>query len=223
MSAHSQARRAALAAHDAAYWDRGLRISGIDEAGCGALAGPVIAACVGMPSSPIIDGVDDSKKLSPAQRERLYDRILESAWFAGIGMSDVEEIESINILNAAKLAMARAAEGLNASDESRCDVALVDARNPRLRVRLESIVHGDAVSYSIAAASIIAKVTRDRIMAALDKEFPGYGFANHKGYGTAAHYETILTFGPSKIHRASFLKKLDGKMDRVKLGGEARA
>jgi ribonuclease HII len=172
-----------------------------------------------MPPSPVIEGVDDSKKLTPARREKLFGLILETAWFVGIGMADVEEIEAINILNAAKLAMARAAEGLDKSSQYPCDLLLVDARRLPLDIRQESIVHGDAVSYSIAAASIAAKVTRDRIMAALDKEFPAYGLANHKGYGTAAHYETILRFGPSKIHRASFLKNLDLKNP----DGKARA
>ncbi|MDR1263815.1 MAG: ribonuclease HII [Oscillospiraceae bacterium] len=209
MSEHSQARRDAMAAHDSTYWLQGTRIAGMDEAGCGALAGPVVAACVGMPPQPIIPGVDDSKKLSPMRRSKLYDMIISSAWFIGIGMADVQEIEEMNILNAAKLAMTRAANGLDETDESRCDLLLIDARQDLpLSVAQMGITHGDAVSYSIAAASIVAKVTRDRLMKSLDADFPGYGFANHKGYGTAMHYETILRFGPSKIHRMSFLKNL---------------
>ncbi|GHU66292.1 ribonuclease HII [Clostridia bacterium] len=218
MSERSQARRDALITFDSEFWNKGLSIVGTDEAGCGALAGPVIAACVGMPPSPIIAGIDDSKKLSPIQRDKLFDKIVGSAWFVGIGMADVDEIESINILNAAKLAMTRAAEGLNESSESKCNLLLVDARVLPLPIEQMNIVHGDAVSYSIAAASIVAKVTRDRLMTALDETFPDYGFAKHKGYGTGAHYETILRFGPSKIHRMSFLRNLDQKnLDRKNL------
>ncbi|GHU71556.1 ribonuclease HII [Clostridia bacterium] len=207
MSIRSDERRGALVAYDSLYWTQGLRVAGMDEAGCGALAGPVIAACVGMQPGSAIPGVDDSKKLSPAQRANVYDKIVESAWFIGIGSASVEEIESLNILNATRLAMVRAAQGLES------DLLLVDSRQdlPIACAQL-GITHGDATSYSIAAASIVAKVTRDRLMESLDADFAEYGFAKHKGYGTAAHYETILRFGPSILHRPSFLRNLSEKV-----------
>jgi ribonuclease HII len=150
--------------------------------------------------------VDDSKKLSPLQRGRLYDRIISSAWFVGIGMADVDEIERYNILRATRLAMTRAASGL---EEVGCDLLLIDAKKDLpISVKHRGIAHGDSLSYTIAAASIVAKVTRDRLMESLDADFPGYGFSRHKGYGTAMHYETISRFGPSKIHRPSFLTNL---------------
>jgi len=192
----SSVRRTALIEYDAGYRD--IRIAGMDEAGRGALAGPVVAACVGIP--PVVPGVDDSKKLTPERRARLYDAILREAWFVGVGMADVDEIESLNILGATRLAMSRAAQGLA------CHLLLVDAlESLAVSVKQIGIPHGDATSYAIAAASIVAKVTRDRLMIALDDTAPGYGFARHKGYGTQAHYEALQRLGPSAFHRPSFL------------------
>ncbi|MDR1570400.1 MAG: ribonuclease HII [Oscillospiraceae bacterium] len=199
-------RQEALRDFDAAYWARGLRIAGMDEAGRGALAGPVVAACVIMPDAPILKGVDDSKKLTPGQRAELYNKILETALFIGVGSSNVREIAELNIRSAALLAMKRAAEGLE------CDLLLTDGLDkPDVQPPCEAVAHGDERSYSIAAASIVAKVTRDRFMEALDGRLPGYGFAQHKGYGTDAHYKAILLNGASEEHRALFLRSMDAR------------
>lgn len=188
---------------DERYWSRALRIAGMDEAGRGALAGPVVAACVVMPREPYIDGIDDSKKLTPQTRSRLYDGIISTALFVGTGAADVHEIERLNILGATRLAMARAAAGLE------CDILLIDGVDmPDIPLPRKGVPHGDAESYSIAAASIVAKVTRDRHMDALDCALPGYGFAKHKGYGTDGHYRAIINNGASREHRALFLRSM---------------
>lgn len=185
-----------------------LSICGVDEAGRGPLAGPVCAAAVILPENTVIEGVNDSKKLSEKKREALFDVIKEQALAYSIAFASVEEIEKMNILNAAMLAMKRAVEGL----EPRTDYAMIDGnRMPPLSIEGECIVKGDAKSMSIACASILAKVSRDRLLYEYDKEFPQYLFAKHKGYGTKAHIEAILKYGPCKYHRPSFLKKIYNK------------
>ncbi|MBE6730530.1 MAG: ribonuclease HII [Ruminococcaceae bacterium] len=180
-------------------------VCGIDEAGRGPLAGPVCAAAVILPEGIEIEGLNDSKKLTEKKREKLYDIIIEKALAYGIAFADEKEIDDINILQATFLAMKRAQEKL----QIKADYALVDGnRMPKLSIDGETIVSGDALSPSIAAASILAKVTRDRLMLEYDKEFPQYQFAKHKGYGTKVHTEAIKAYGPSRIHRLTFLKKI---------------
>lgn len=180
-------------------------ICGVDEAGRGPLAGPVCAAAVILPKGEIIEGVNDSKKLTEKKREALYDVIKEKAVAYSIAFASVEEIEEMNILNATMLAMKRAVDGLDIP----ADYAMIDGNKiPNLNIPAEYVIKGDANSMSIAAASILAKVTRDRLCADYEKEYPQYGFAKHKGYGTKLHREMILKYGPCKIHRMSFLKKL---------------
>lgn len=187
---------------DAPLWEQGIAFAGMDEAGRGPLAGNVVAACVIMPPSPLLPWVDDSKKLSPQRREQVYDEILQTALFVGVGQASPEEIDAINILNATKNAMRRAAENAPAS------LFLIDAvTGLHLHGEERAIIHGDAVSYSIAAASIIAKVTRDRQMAELDQRYPGYHFCQHKGYGTAQHIAALRALGPCPAHRRSFIGK----------------
>lgn len=181
-------------------------VCGVDEAGRGPLAGPVCAAAVILPEGVIIDGVNDSKKLSEKKREALFDVIREQSLAYSIAYATVEEIEEINILNATMLAMKRAVEGLSV----KADYAMIDGnRLPKLAIDSECIVKGDAKSMSIACASILAKVSRDRLLYKYAEEYPMYGFDKHKGYGTAAHRESILKYGPCPYHRKSFLKKLN--------------
>lgn len=180
-------------------------VCGVDEAGRGPLAGPVCAAAVILPKNTVIDGVNDSKKLSEKKREQLFDVITEKALAYCVAWASVEEIEEINILNAAMLAMKRAVEGLSI----KADFALIDGnKTPGLDIPAYPIVKGDARSMSIAAASILAKVSRDRLMYEYDTKYPQYNFAKHKGYGTTLHREMILKYGPCEIHRPSFLKKI---------------
>lgn len=180
-------------------------ICGVDEAGRGPLAGPVCAAAVILPPNTIIDGVNDSKKLTEKKREALFDVIKETAVSYSIAYASVEEIESINILNATMLAMKRAVEGLDV----KVDYAMIDGNKmPPLDIDGETIVKGDAKSMSIACASILAKVSRDRLLYEYAKEYPQYQFDKHKGYGTSAHREAILEYGPCPYHRMSFLKKI---------------
>lgn len=191
-----------ITAMDRALWEQGAVFAGIDEAGRGPLAGPVTAGCVIMPEEPLLLHVDDSKKLSEARREALFDQIMEKAVFAKVGVATVEEIDRLNILEATKLAMARAAEG------APCGLFLLDAmEGVTLPGEQRSIIHGDALCYSIAAASILAKVARDRMMRDLDSEYPSYGFAIHKGYGTAAHIRALGEHGPCPSHRRLFVRK----------------
>ncbi len=182
-------------------------ICGVDEAGRGPLAGPVCAAAVILNEE--IEGLNDSKKLSEKKREELYPVILEKAVSYSIAYADVEEIEEHNILNATYLAMNRAIEGLNVSS----DFALIDGNRVPVDISVpcQTVVKGDSKSYSIAAASILAKVTRDRLMLEMDKKYPEYNFKKHKGYGTKEHTDAILKYGISPIHRPSFLKKLLGE------------
>ena len=194
------ARAAELTAFDARYRKDGCTVAGMDEAGRGPLVGPVVAACVRMPADSAILWVDDSKKLSEARREALYDQILAEAEAVGVGLADAEEIDRINILEATKNAMRRAA------GQVRADVYLIDAvKGLGLQGEEVPIIRGDATSYSIAAASIVAKVTRDRMLRELDAEYPDYGFARNKGYGTAEHIEALRRLGPCPAHRRSFI------------------
>lgn len=181
-------------------------ICGIDEAGRGPLAGPVVVASVIMPKDSMIEGVNDSKKVSEKKRERLYEEIINNAISWGVGIIDEKRIDEINILNATK-------EGLTTSLlklSQKPDLILVDALKDinTLGIKYQSIIKGDAKCYSIAAASIIAKVTRDRIMRNWDEVYPQYGFAGHKGYGTAAHMAAIRKNGPCELHRKSFIKNI---------------
>jgi ribonuclease HII len=177
-----------------------LAVAGVDEAGCAPLAGPVVAAAVILDPRRIPNGINDSKKLSPEAREVLFAAITAKARWA-VGIADVARIDADNILNARLWAMARAVEAL----EPAPDLALVDGnRAPGVLCRSRTVIGGDGLSLSIAAASIIAKVTRDRLMCQLDLEWPGYGFAIHKGYGTPAHCSALARLGPSPHHRRSF-------------------
>ena len=180
-------------------------VCGVDEAGRGPLAGPVYAAAVILPLEHAIEGINDSKKLSEKKRELLFDQITEQAEAFGIACASVEEIEEYNILNATYLAMKRAVEEL----EKKADFALIDGtRLPPLSIPAKAVVKGDSLSASIAAASILAKVSRDRFMLQMAELYPQYQFEKHKGYGTALHMQLIRDYGASPIHRRSFLKKL---------------
>ena len=188
-------------------YGKGIKlIGGIDEAGRGPLAGPVVVACAVMPKDSMIEGVNDSKKISEKKRERLYDEIIENAISYEVGIIDQNTIDDINILNATKLGLTTAVKGLNVKPE----IILVDALTniDTCGIPYQSIVKGDAKCYSIACASIIAKVTRDRIMREWDKIFPQYGFEKHKGYGTAAHMQAIKEYGLCPLHRHSFVKNI---------------
>lgn len=184
-------------------------ICGIDEAGRGPLAGPVYAAAVILPLGLEIEGLNDSKKIGEKKREQLFDVICEKAVAYSIGVATEQEIDEINILNATFLAMHRAVEGLSVKP----DYALIDGNQyPKIPfVTEETVVKGDAKVMSIAAASILAKVSRDRFMLEKAKEYPQYQFEKHKGYGTKLHYEMLTEFGASPIHRLSFLKKFFGE------------
>lgn len=186
-------------------YDRGyINIAGIDEAGRGPLCGPVVAAAVILPKDKKIEGVNDSKKLTEKKREMLYDDIMNEAVAVGVGISEVDVIEKVNILNATKIAMKKAIENLKVKP----DYCLIDGNQMiDISIDAETVVSGDAKSESIAAASIIAKVTRDRMLIEYDKLYPEYGFAKHKGYGTKAHIEAIKKYGLTPIHRPSFCKK----------------
>ena len=180
-------------------------VCGVDEAGRGPLAGPVCAAAVILPQGLEIPGLNDSKKLTEKKRDALFDVITEQAVSYGIAFATVEEIEKLNILNATFLAMNRAIAMLNIAPA----LALIDGnRNAGIGMPSRCIIKGDSRCASIAAASILAKVTRDRYMYEMAEKYPQYGFAQHKGYGTAAHYAALREFGPSEIHRMSFLKKM---------------
>ncbi len=193
-------------------------IAGIDEAGRGPLAGPVVVACVMMPRNSMIEGVNDSKKVSEKKREKLYDIIIEEAIAYGVGIIPQEEIDRINILNATKEGLTTAIKEMEKNLKEKGlgfdkpDIILVDAltKIDTDHIPYKSIVKGDAKSYSIAAASIIAKVTRDRIMRQWDEVYPMYGFSKHKGYGTAAHIAAIKEYGLCPLHRRSFVKNIVG-------------
>ncbi len=192
-------------------WTRQLELSeglapvcGVDEAGRGPLAGPVCAAAVILPEGLVIEGLNDSKKLTEKKREALYERIVSEAVSYGIAFAEVEEIEQSDILSAALLAMNRAMAQLDPQPA----LALIDGNTTRsIAVNARSVIGGDGLCASIAAASVLAKVTRDRLMVSLAEKYPQYGFAKHKGYGTKAHYAAIAEYGPCEIHRRSFLRK----------------
>lgn len=187
------------------HWQEGeLLIAGMDEAGRGPLAGPVVAACVIMPPTDLILGVDDSKKLTQKRREELYEAILERCVAYSVGIVGQEMIDSVNILNATRMAFMQALEGMEVKPEQ----VYTDAMPLDCDIPCTSMVKGDARMYSIAAASIIAKVTRDNIMKQCAEQYPQYGFEQHKGYGTKAHYDAIEKYGVLPIHRRSFLKKI---------------
>lgn len=182
-------------------------ICGVDEAGRGPLAGPVYAAAVILPRGLVLEGLDDSKKLTEKKREALFDPILEQAIAYGIASASVEEIETRNILNATFLAMNRAIEKLSPVPA----LALIDGnRNTGIAFPSRCVVKGDAKCADIAAASVLAKVSRDRFMLEMARQYPQYRFEQHKGYGTKLHYDMLREYGPSPIHRMSFLKKLYG-------------
>ncbi len=187
-------------------YDSGVElICGVDEAGRGPLAGPVCAAAVILPRGLEIEGLNDSKKLSEKKRDKLFDAICAEAVSYGIAFASVEEIEEINILNAAMLAMNRAIERLSVKPA----LALVDGnRNSAIKMPSRCVVKGDAKCADIAASSILAKVTRDRYMLEMAEKYPEYHFEKHKGYGTKLHYETLREYGPCEIHRPSFLRKM---------------
>lgn len=183
-------------------------VCGVDEAGRGPLAGPVCAAAVILPPHIEIPGLNDSKKLSDKKRRELYPVIMEKAIAYGIGLASHEEIDSINILQATYLAMERAIAALQVKP----DFAIIDGNRAKdFGIPVQTVIKGDSLSASIAAASILAKVTRDDIMLAAAGEYPGYGFEIHKGYGTKAHYDALRALGPSSIHRMTFLKKFYGE------------
>lgn len=180
-------------------------ICGIDEAGRGPLCGPVCAAAVILPADCEIEGLNDSKKLSEKKREALFDIIRETAVSYGIAMATAQEIDEINILQATFLAMRRAVAALSVAP----DCALIDGNGkPGLSMEQRTIIKGDSKSVSVAAASVLAKVTRDRYMKAMDEQYPQYAFAQHKGYGTKLHYERIEQYGLCPEHRRTFLKKI---------------
>ena len=187
-------------------YDQGYQaVCGVDEAGAGPLAGPVYAAAVILPRGLTLPYLNDSKKVTPRRREILFDQIREQAIAYAIAWADEKEIDAINILNARMLAMDRAIKMLNPA----ADFALIDGnRNQGIELQNEMVVHGDARSASIAAASILAKVSRDRFMVELAEQYPQYAFEKHKGYPTKLHYQLLRQDGPSPVHRKTFLKKL---------------
>ena len=190
---------------DSIYSEGFSLLAGVDEAGRGPLAGPVCAAACILPRNLEIPGLNDSKKLSSKARDSLYDIIINSAVSYGIAFASVEEIESLNILNATFLAMNRALSQLSPQPA----LALIDGnRNSGISIPSRCVVKGDSLCATIAAASVLAKVTRDRYMLTMAEQYPEYGFEKHKGYGTAQHYAALRQFGPSSIHRPSFLRKM---------------
>jgi len=196
-------------------WKSGIRaVAGVDEVGIGPLAGPVVAAAVIFPPSSELAGVDDSKQLEPEQRVKLEAAIRQSATAIGVGLAEVSEIDHLNIYHAALLAMRRAIEALSLKPEH----LLIDARViPGISIPQNSFNKGDGINFSIAAASIIAKTHRDRLMEELEKKYPGYGFAQHKGYGTSEHQNAIRGLGPCPVHRLSFpfIRELCGEFSEL--------
>lgn len=192
-----------------AHFEKGVKIiCGVDEAGRGPLAGPVCAAAVILPPNAEIPGLNDSKKLSDKKRRELYPVIKEKAIAYGIAFADHSEIDEINILQATYLAMERAISQLSVKP----DLALIDGNRAKdFGIPVETVVHGDSLSASIAAASVLAKVTRDDYMLQMAEQYPGYDFEIHKGYGTKAHYAALTQYGPCPIHRMTFLKKFYGE------------
>ncbi|MGI6172839.1 MAG: ribonuclease HII [Christensenellales bacterium] len=197
-SAHEKTLR--LIETEVPLWEEGRTVAGIDEVGRGPLAGPVMACCIIIPREKLVDGVDDSKKLSEKKREELYRLLLENADYVRVATLEPEEIDRVNILQATKICMEACAK------DAKGAFFLIDAvTGLHLPGESRSIAHGDALSYSIAAASIVAKVARDDIMRKIDALYPEYGFAKNKGYGTREHIEAIRKYGITPIHRKSFL------------------
>ena len=184
-------------------------VAGIDEAGRGPLAGPVVCACCIMPldDDKMVDGINDSKKISEKKREKLFEQIKETAIAYCVAVIDEKVIDDVNILNATKMGMLQSLNGLSTKPE----LVLIDAVKLDCDVEIKPIIKGDATSYNIAAASILAKVTRDKIMEKYDEEYPQYGFAKHKGYGTKVHIDAIKSIGPTPIHRKTFIKNFVGE------------
>jgi len=209
-AARAGARLRRLLRRERELWEAGRRrIAGVDEAGMGPLAGPVIAAAVIFPPGVGVRGVDDSKRLTPRRREELVERIREQALAFRVARVEPAEIDSINIYQAGLLAMRRAVEGLSL----RPDYLLIDGREvPGMEAEQEKVIKGDARCHAIAAASILAKTERDAVMIGYDREYPGYGFASHKGYPTAGHREAIRRLGSSPIHRVSFTLIPQGRL-----------
>ena len=195
-----------LVAYDRALPGFGTSLAGMDEAGRGPLVGNVVAACVILPAQPLYEWIDDSKRLSPKRREEMYERIMETARCVGVGEASPEEIDRLNILNATRLAMRRAAERAPAT---LCVVDAVTGLDLPFPVR--SVIRGDASSYHVAAASIVAKVTRDRQMRDYALQYPEYGFEHNMGYGTAEHIAALRTHGPTPAHRRTFLRHFVGE------------
>ena len=190
------------------YWNKGILPGGMDEVGRGPLAGPVVAACIVLPPEPLIKYVNDSKKLSPGRREKLYPQLIDSAVSVAAGWREPAEIDEINILNATKRAFKEAFDKL----DKKPDVVLLDAISGLdISAEQHPLIHGDALSYLIAAASIVAKVQRDNYMIEIDALYPEYGFAKNKGYGTAEHIAALKKYGPCPIHRRSFIKNFMGE------------
>ena len=204
MRESAEAKLLRLTQIEETLWAQGLRVAGIDEVGRGPLAGPVVTACVCIPKEKLVPGVDDSKKLSEKRREALYPLLLQAADYVRTAFVPPEVIDEVNILNATKMAMEECAAGFDG-------LFLVDAVSGlHLPGEVRSIVHGDALSYMIGAASIVAKVERDRYMVELDAQYPQYGFARNKGYGTAEHIAALKAFGPCPAHRRTFIGKILG-------------
>ncbi len=190
------------------YWNKGILPGGMDEVGRGPLAGPVVAACIVLPPEPLIKYVNDSKKLSPGRREKLYPQLIDSAVSVAAGWREPAEIDEINILNATKRAFKEAFDKL----DKKPDVVLLDAISGLdISAEQHPLIHGDALSYLIAAASIVAKVQRDNYMIEIDALYPEYGFAKNKGYGTAEHIAALKKYGPCPINRRSFIKNFMGE------------
>lgn len=201
-----QAKLERLTQIERGLWADGLAVAGIDEVGRGPLAGPVVTACVSIPREKLVMGVDDSKKLSEKRREALYPLLMEAADYARTCFIGPDVIDDINILNATKRAMETCAADYTG------DVILIDAvQGLKLPCAARALIHGDALSYMIGAASIVAKVERDRYMVELDERYPMYGFARNKGYGTAEHIAALKQYGPCPEHRRSFIGKILGE------------
>ncbi len=201
-------------------WDKGYNyIACIDEVGRGCLAGSVVTCAIIMPKGLLIDGVNDSKKLTAKKRDALFDIIMDSALGYGIGELDCTKVDEYNIKNATKLAMVQAIENIKDKDGNKilADYIITDAEKLDITIPQSNIIHGDANCHGIAAASIIAKVTRDRQMELIDKLYPEYNFYKNKGYGTKEHIEALLTYGPRDIHRKTFIKKILDKNQQLSL------
>ena len=205
MTEKERTRLESITAYDREYWGRqGCVLGGMDEVGRGPLAGPVAACCIIMPSDPLIEHVNDSKKLSESRREKIYPVLIDTAVDYCVSFVEPDVIDSINILEATRLAFTNAYNGMKRKPTD----LLIDAlQGLKLDAEQHILIHGDALSYSIAAASIVAKVHRDRYMIEMDRVYPEYKFAKNKGYGTAEHIEALRKFGPCPIHRISFISK----------------